>query len=273
MYCINLKHRPDRWERFSKQPELQELMKEYSFERFEGVNGANLNISSDDRISLRTKRNIREHIRRDHEELNTAGGVGCYLSHTTVWKKFLERPEPFCIIFEDDAAIPTGFKDRLHTAMKEVSLLPQVPDVWFFCEPAEWHYRVKGKEYPKLQGHWIQNVCTVFTGYLLTKRGAEKLLETAFPIDMHVDQYTCLANDIGTIFTAYNSQTKITSLAIKEGDTDIHLSTDCKICDVPTDMTKKGYVAISLPLVAVGVVVSCALGILHILKSGGSRRR
>jgi len=272
MYCINLKQRGDRWKRFSEQPELKELMKHYSFERFEAINGSSIDILHDERISLRTKRNIKEHIRRDHEELDSAGGVGCYLSHTTVWKKFLERPEPYAIVFEDDANIPIGFLESLHKGMREVTLLPQTPDIWYFALPAAWYFEYKGKRDPSLEmnGPWIRKTCSSFTGYMISKRGAEKLLETAFPIDMHVDLYSCLAGDIGTIFTVANRNVIVKPYALKEADTDIQVASDCKICNVPTQMSKKGVVAVSIPIVTIGLVVSFAL--LYLRISGGRRR-
>ena len=75
VYCINLKNRADRWKRFSEQPEVESIMKNHSFERFEGINGSALDIKNDARISLRTKRNIREHKRRDLCKLD--GEVQC----------------------------------------------------------------------------------------------------------------------------------------------------------------------------------------------------
>ena len=73
------------------QPGVKRLAAMYPFERFEGVNGKMLDVKNDDRISLRTKRNILYQKRRDHEDLDTPGGVGCYLSHYGCWKKFSER--------------------------------------------------------------------------------------------------------------------------------------------------------------------------------------
>ena len=79
-YCINLKNRTDRWNTFSSQPAVIEIKEKYKFERFDAYPGSTIDIKNDDRIALRTKRNIKEGSRRDHEDLNTAGGVGCYLS-------------------------------------------------------------------------------------------------------------------------------------------------------------------------------------------------
>lgn len=272
MYCINLKQRGDRWKRFSEQPELKTLMNQYSFERFEAVNGSSIDIQNDQRISLRTKRNIKEHIRRDHEELDSAGGVGCYLSHTSVWKKFLERPEPYAIVFEDDAIIPDGFLENLQNAMRETTLLPQTPDVWFFSMPTQWYFEYKGKSDPSLDktGPWILNTCSAFTGYLISKRGAETLLKTAFPIDMHVDLYSCLAGDIGVIFTVAHRNVIVKPYAISSKDTDIQITSECKICNVPTQMSKKGVVTVSIPIFTIGLVVSLAL--VYLRFNGRGRR-
>ena len=256
VYCINLKHRTDRWTRFSKQSELQNLMQHYTFERFEGINGSAIDIQADTRISLRTKRNIQEHIRRDHEELDSAGGVGCYLSHTTIWKNFLERSEPWAIVLEDDAILPEGFVESLQRAMKETTLLPRQPDVWFFSMPNFWYYDYKNKPMPQsvkggVLGPWVLNTCGLFTGYLISKRGAEILLETAFPLDMHVDLYTCLNGELGRIFTVCHRDIQLQQTEVRPGDTDIQVNKECAICNVPTQYQRRGMVVINLPLVAV----------------------
>jgi GR25 family glycosyltransferase involved in LPS biosynthesis len=277
VYCINLKHRTDRWERFSKQPELQQLMKHYTFERYEAINGSAIDIMRDDRISLRTKRNVKENVRRDHEELDTAGGVGCYLSHTNVWKQFLERPEPYAMILEDDAYLHDGFVAEFQAAMKDATLLPQTPDLWYFNMPSEFYYSNKGKPRPdtvkqRNLGPWITQSCSAFTGYLISKAGAEKLLETAFPLDMHVDLYTCLAGDLKRIFSVAHRGVIVNPIGVKASDTDIRVenATDCYICDVPTKYERHGIIMVNLPLlvIALGVV-----GTIYYLRNSGSGRR
>jgi hypothetical protein len=275
VYCINLKHRTDRWERFSQQPELEELKKNYKFERIEAVNGSALNIMKDDRISLRTKRNIKEHIRRDHEELNSAGGVGCYLSHTSVWKKFLDSGDSYAMVLEDDAILYNGFLSDFQQAMRDTTLLPQMPDVWFFNVPTPLYYEYKGKPYPttvKEQnlGPWVTKTCSPFTGYLLSRNGAEKLLETAFPIDMHVDLYTCLSGELGRVFTVSHRNIVIDAHLLKMEDSDIRIkgSGDCHICNIPTKYESRGMIVISLPIVIMGLAV---LGGIYYL--GGKKRR
>lgn len=276
VYCINLKHRTDRWKRFSEQSELQVLKQHYPFERFEGINGSAVDIQKDGRISLRTKRNIKEHTRRDHEELDSAGGVGCYLSHTGVWRKIVDRPEEFGLVLEDDAILDPGFTDALHRAMKEATLLPQFPDVWFFTSPMPCYYDSKQKPMPQnvkggVLGPWITHTCGTFTGYLIRKEAAARLLENAFPLDMHVDHYTCLNGDLGRVFTAYHSNVEVRPYSLKEGDTDIQTVAECPICDIPTNYRRKGMMVISLPVVAVGLGLLAGMYMLS-RRGGGGRR-
>jgi len=262
VYCINLKHRADRWARFSAQPELETLKASYEVERFEAINGSALDVKKDERISLRTKRNIKEHIRRDHEELDSAGGVGCYLSHTTVWKKFLERSEPYAIILEDDAILDVGFTQSLQRAMRDATLLPDMPDVWFFLPPSDFYYDYKGKPYPEskkenLLGPWVTNVCSTFTGYMISRRGAERLLESAFPIDMHVDLYTCLNGELGRSMNVYHKNVNVRIYSLQQFDSDIQADADngCEVCDVPTHYKRKGIIIVNLPMVTVGLLI------------------
>jgi GR25 family glycosyltransferase involved in LPS biosynthesis len=282
VYCINLKHRTDRWERFSKQPEFQQLMKHYTFERYEAINGSAIDIMKDDRISLRTKRNVKENVRRDHEELDTAGGVGCYLSHTNVWKQFLERPEPYAMILEDDAYLHDGFVAEFQAAMKDTTLLPQMPDIWYFNRDSglnliytPFYYDNKGKPPPDTikqnnLGPWVTQICSNFTGYLISKAGAEKLLETAFPLDMHVDLYTCLVGDLKRIFPVVHRGVGIKQISVKSVDSDIRAenSADCAICNIPTKYEKHGIVMVNVPLV---VLAFSAVGIIYYLRNSGRR--
>jgi hypothetical protein len=266
VYCINLKHRKDRWDRFSAQPELAVLKQSYELERFEGINGSAINIQKDERISLRTKRNIKDNTRREHVDLDSAGGVGCYLSHTTIWKKFLERSEPYAMILEDDISLDPGFTAKFQRAMKDTTLLPDEPDVWFFMPPSEWYYDYKGVDFPLTTtanqiGPWVTNTCAAFTGYLISRRGAERLLESAFPIDMHVDLYTCLNGELKRTVNVYHKNVKVGVYALELLDSDIQVSSDktCTICDVPTNYRRKGIIIVNMPILVMGLVVIGAL--------------
>jgi GR25 family glycosyltransferase involved in LPS biosynthesis len=250
-YCINLQHRTDRWERFSSQVGYSQIKREYPFEKFQGINGKEMDVQSDARVSNRTKRNIRDHIRRDHEELDSVGGVGCYLSHFSIWKKFLESDkEEYCLIFEDDAYIPDLFMDAFRPAFEEFQ--KNLADVWFLYRPnAFYTYPKTGTvEYTKkenMRGDWIMNICSTFPGYILTKDAARKLVAQAFPIEMHVDHYACLLRDMKLLRTCYNRKANIRVFSAGVSDTDIQSSEGCSLCNLELGYKEKGYVLINAP--------------------------
>ena len=89
-YFINLDRDKDRWER----------VKHMGFERFEAINGKDLNkdnLISSDIVSKKNK--LRP------------GQLGCALSHIEVLKKIHKQPEPYGLILEDDVIIPDNFVD------------------------------------------------------------------------------------------------------------------------------------------------------------------
>jgi len=272
-YCINLKHRTDRWNSFSNQPAIKEIKEKYNFERFEAVSGSTVDIQNDSRISLRTKRNIKESSRRDHEDLNTTGGIGCYLSHTDLWKKIADGSEPFAIIFEDDTKLPDNFLGIFERCFNDRTLLPEMPDVWTFSYGWDFYYENRGKVKPQervenRRGPWIFNTCPGgLNGYFITKEGAKKLLESAFPIDMHVDLYICLCTEIKNI-TCVSHEDLILSLLNEGKKSDIQLPGACAMCDIPNNFEKKGIVVVNLP-----IVITAAIGLFLLSYLGRTKRR
>jgi GR25 family glycosyltransferase involved in LPS biosynthesis len=258
-YCINLKYRTDRWNAFSQQPVIQTIKQKYIFERFDAIAGSTIDIPNDNRISVRTKRNIKDLSRRDHEDLNTAGGVGCYLSHVEIWKKVLNNPEPYAIIFEDDASVPPDFLENIRREFESINLLPFTPDIWTFSYAWGFYYSVKGRPSPhnqpeNIRGNWILNTCPGGTGgYFITKAGAKKLLENAFPIDMHVDFYICLCTELKKIECISNTKIILGALS-QAGKSDIQLPTGCEICNVPTNLNGRGLSLINVPIIMIGLI-------------------
>ena len=262
-YCINLKYRTDRWNAFSEQPVIQNIRKNYVFERFDAIAGSTIDIPNDNRISMRTKRNIKDLSRRDHEDLNTAGGVGCYLSHVEIWKRVVTNPEPYAIVFEDDASIPPNFLEVFTDEFEKINLLPTKPDMWAFSYAWNFYYNVKGRTLPhnqpeNIRNNWVLNSCPGGTGgYFITKEGAKKLLNDAFPIDMHVDFYICLCTELKKIECVSNRKVILGALS-QAGKSDIQLPTGCEICNVPTNLNRRGLSLINLPIVTIALIAIAA---------------
>jgi GR25 family glycosyltransferase involved in LPS biosynthesis len=269
VYCINLKERPDRWERFIQQPGVQRIQQAFPFERFEGINGKLLDIKTDTRVSLRTKRNILYQKRRDHEDLDTAGGVGCYLSHYSCWKKFLDTDKEKLFILEDDAEIPTTFLEELATAMEDLNQEDiKRPDIWMLAKPFG-PTLTKALELgsPTYSKNWSYDIMAPLTGYILTREGAKILCENAFPIDGHVDHYMRRCSQMGMLVLAGHKNIQLKQVRIKKGDSDIQQKPSCEVCNLPDAPTNKGYVIISSQGVASAVVAVFCVGALLVLKT------
>lgn len=269
VYCINLKERPDRWERFIQQTGVQRLAQLYPFERFEGINGKLMDIKNDDRVSLRTKRNILYQKRRDHEDLDTPGGVGCYLSHYSCWKKFLDTDKEKVLILEDDADIPDDFVDQLYQAMEDLNQEDiKRPDIWTLARPfGPTLTRAFELGSPTYSKNWSYDVVAPLTGYILTREGAKILIDNAFPIDGHVDHFMRRCAQMGMLVLAGHKNLQLKQVRLGKKDSDIQQKPSCEVCNLPDAPTRKGYVIVSSQGVASAVVAVVCLGSLFALKT------
>lgn len=246
IYCINLKERTDRWNRFVSQPALQDLQQRFPFERFEGVNGKTVDIANDSRVSIRTRRNILFQKRRDHEDLDTPGGVGCYLSHYGVWNKFAQSNEEACLIFEDDAYITPSFFPDLEKAWKDLAAFPKgkEPDVWILSYPFNTRLIDILGNTSERQGNWEYNVHAPNTAYIVFRKGVQKLIENALPIDGHLDHYMYRLAQLGLIEHVHHRNMNVFQIPVMKKDSDIQ-KVNCDICDIPDDPRERGYFILS----------------------------
>jgi GR25 family glycosyltransferase involved in LPS biosynthesis len=243
IYCINLKDRTDRWNRFVSQPALQDLKERFPFERFEGINGKALDIANDSRVSIRTRRNILFQKRRDHEDLDTPGGVGCYLSHYGVWTKFAQSSDEACLIFEDDAYITPSFFPALEAAWKDLDKFDEQnkPDVWILSHPfSPGLVNILGTESTQRQGNWEYNVHAPNTAYIVFRKGVQKLIDNALPIDGHLDHYMFRLAQLGIINHVHHRKVNMFQIPVVLKDSDIQKK-KCDVCDIPDDARDRGY--------------------------------
>jgi GR25 family glycosyltransferase involved in LPS biosynthesis len=181
-FVINLDRRKDRWDEFSKQKSLREFK---YLKRFSAVDGSKLDVLHDLRISPHTRQNILNKYRRSDYEINTAGAIGASFSHITCWKNFLESDSKYLVVFEDDTIVNDEYLKKIDSL---VPLLPNSWDMWLLGRHA-WAY--SGIPLSK-KSKWSK--VKKFTGahaYILSRKGAELLLQEAFPIETHIEYYIC----------------------------------------------------------------------------------
>ena len=153
---------------------------------------------------------------------------------------------------------------RFTRAYQELNLLTGMPDIWTFSNAWPFYYQTKGRPMPQdvpenCRGNWVMNTGPGGTGgYFITKEGAKKLLETAFPIDIQVDLYICLCSEMKRIQCVSNRTLVLGSLS--EGiKSDIQLPSGCAICDVPTNLSERGFTLVNIPILVFALLAMSGL--------------
>ena len=254
VFCINLDRRPDRLANFMNQPGVDDFT---TLRRFSAIDGRSLRVLDNKLISLQAKSNIIHKTRRSHDEIDTIGAVGATMSHTTVWKQFLATDAKYALVFEDDIKIPPGLAGILSECSRERSELSTDPsfDLWLL------HYAfVSGEGLMPLTATWSapQDFYS-FAGYVISRRGAERLLSDAFPIEMHIDRFANKKAELGLLDVVIHNRVRLGSRGSKS---DIQVG-GCRICRIPSGMDAAGMRAVPLPyllgLIGYGLLVSVLL--------------
>lgn len=219
-FCISLTRRSEQWRWFTKQPAVAQLP---LLEKFEAVDGRQIDALTDPRLAVRTRRSIVRGRRFLHEEIQTLGGVGCALSHIGIWSLFVNLPSSFLVhdlalIFEDDAVLPPDFVEQVSALVATSPVLQNLASskgCWLLG--TSWHESLQMPapsdilERPpdaaltsKTSLQMQPRVGTVrhrFFGthaYIISRDFAAELLTQALPVSCHIDAY------IATMAELYN---------------------------------------------------------------------
>lgn len=134
--------------------------------------------------------------RKDHAQLTSWGAVGCSLSHILLWKELVDKNLDAMLIFEDDVNFFDNFKDTLPVILENI---PEDADAVFLSISRNF----KGVRYNDL----FDRVLDQFFGthaYIMTNRGAKKVLPYVFPIEIQIDSFLGFRASISnlTLYTA-----------------------------------------------------------------------
>jgi GR25 family glycosyltransferase involved in LPS biosynthesis len=252
MYVINLDRRQDRWETFSK----QKLVAFFTgLERFPATDGKYLDQANDKRISLHTRENIRNNIRRSHYEINTVGACGASFSHAGCWEKFLATEDKYCMIIEDDCML------RDEDFKKAVVLSKRIPsdfDIWILG-----YHQIKGGGTPIMPGSPWQNV-NHFTGahcYIIKRNAAEILLKEVFPIETHIEFYMVSCSKTNKLKILKNEHLRVPQLVEEtlNNDSDTVGDSTCPLCKIPSNPTST-WVLVPISSLFQAAVAAAAVG-------------
>jgi hypothetical protein len=221
---------------------MQPALKEFkALERFSAVDGSKLDVLNDKRISMHTRQNIKRKYRRSHYEICTAGAIGASLSHISIWKKFLESDSDYVVVFEDDTIVDD---QKLATID---ALIPKLPssgwDMWLLGTH-RWAFKgeplIKGA--PK--GWWKVRDFTGAHAYVLSRKGAEILLEEEFPIETHIEYYICACAELKGLRVIKHWALRMTYFAEaneREDSDTFDGKKSCPLCAIPDYYQQHGF--------------------------------
>ena len=156
--------------------------------------------------------------RRDHAQLGSWGAVGCYLSHASIWKKIVDEKMDAAIIFEDDIQFNANFKENFENVMQN---LPDDGDVFFLDVTLNFKPLKYSDMFDKILGQFWG-----LHAYIMTNKGAQKLLPFIYPIEIQIDSLIGFSASLNRIklYTAKGLCTQKSHVS--------SIQTTCAICDV-----------------------------------------
>lgn len=159
---------------------LKETTNPLEIRKFNAVKGSELGSLLEDKDTLTVGALydvVVPNYRRTHAELGTKNAIGCYMSHTTLWKQLLASDKEGFFIFESDAICT---KDA--NIFEKTKEFLEKPDghILFFGD----FNAVKSKEMKKVKDRFYG-----MHAYYITRKGAEMCLKYAFPIEQQIDSY------------------------------------------------------------------------------------
>mgnify|MGYP006270388861 CR=1 FL=1 len=185
-FVINMRKNMDRMAHFDWQYNRSELAAR-PYTRVEAVNGYELGDQIKDHVSPKVWLGL-EYLRKSRKRLGegqlTAGMIGCYMSHYSIYEQIVASGLPYAIIFEDDAQIhPRIYTKIVRSVVEEDGTYPPDWDVLLLghwckmCNPIT-------RDYSQVKYFWGLH------GYMVSQRGAQKLLENREQeISMQIDHY------------------------------------------------------------------------------------
>ena len=220
--CINLRRRPDRWADFAAQPGIKAFG---TIDRYEAVDAEQLDIEKDPNVSIQVLYNIKNNERRSHHEIVSKGSIACYYSHINLWKWLVNESgaQALCVM-EDDLKVDPDSYEKLQALLNDPVV---AAGGWDIFNPGAF---VASKT-PLNDTICAYNRSFLFHCYIITREGAEKLLKTAFPIQMHIDHYASFCAALGHIKIFGPCK----RLFLQRNDTsDNRTDFKCNACNVPT---------------------------------------
>ena len=115
------------------------------------------------------------------------GQLGCALSHIRLWQHMLHSGLDCAVVLEDDARLAPDFSERYPALFAE---LPAEFDLLYLFTHPDFAARMQDDQLEPRRWRFIQRAHQTWgtVGYLITRRGAERLLGSIFPLNIPIDE-------------------------------------------------------------------------------------
>ena len=183
-HVINLKSNTEKLKRVQKSLNAISIFPE----RFDAVYGKDLDPLYIDKITYPSVQYTIKNGRYIDSNIETLGAIGCYLSHVKLWEALANSNDEMLLILEDDAITNNFSAFQINQFLNEIIENDPDWDVIFlgYTKPSP----SPNADIPITESVYKINEITFQThAYLLSKKGALKLLSKAFPIVDQVDSY------------------------------------------------------------------------------------
>lgn len=183
-HVINLKSNTKKLERVQKSLNAISIFPE----RFDAVYGKDLDPLYIDKITYPSVQYTMKNGRYIDSNIETLGAIGCYLSHVKLWEALANSNNEMLLILEDDAITNNFSAFQINQFLNKIIENDPDWDVIFlgYAKP----FPSSNADIPVTDSVYKINDITFQThAYLLSKKGALKLLSNAFPIVDQVDSY------------------------------------------------------------------------------------
>ena len=150
-------------------------------ERTAAVDANDIGAATDPRISCFAKYNIQRGLDTDLMHINSAGAVGCALSHIGLWNRCASLGQPIVVV-EDDMFICDTKAAQIRNAMAHLPTDVDFASIMY--SPVLSNTGLCGAQWCPIK-HGFAGMLM----YYVTPRGARILLQEALPVVTHVDAY------------------------------------------------------------------------------------
>jgi GR25 family glycosyltransferase involved in LPS biosynthesis len=181
-WIINLDKNVDRLNQSMATYNASDLPNAISIKRYRAVVGIDLEPSDWlSETALKEFQQVEKYKYRTKHYQLTKGAIGCYLSHSNLFKQLLSDSTcDMYLIFEDDIIIDKRALTKINDILKEV---PNNWDMILLGYARVFNYTVVSPKIAKVKSFWGLN------GYLISKQGARTFLENHKMIECQIDNY------------------------------------------------------------------------------------